>query len=125
MAQSSRVEEIWQLAIEKYEEETKTLLKFDTQTPYIVDDWIKEQEDTFKSFRKKAERIRNCLSPLLKLVEKFAETAGEAANVVSTATTIKVGSILTNSPEISPWQSNLGGNTAVNYSTAFLPLQTP
>jgi galactokinase len=95
MTQSSKIDEIWQLAIKKYEEETETALKFDSQVPYNVDDWISEQEGTFKAFRKKGERIRRCLSPLLKLVDKFTETAGGATNVVSTTIPVQSGGFLT------------------------------
>jgi hypothetical protein len=81
---NAEVTSAWLAAIQQYNLDTKSSLKLDPQSSSKdVLIWVKNQEQSFKSFREKGSRIRECLDPVLNFVDTFADTVGEAASIVS------------------------------------------
>lgn len=76
--------EVWSEALRKFQEDTETaLLAFNPISTIELNVWLDEQEKNFKTFRLKGKSLRTKLIPVLDLVEKLSDIAGENISSVS------------------------------------------
>ena len=79
---------LWISAITRYKQDTKYdildgRLEANSSDALLV--VIEREQEKFKEYWKKGERVRNAIKPVLELVNRFSETVGESVAMVSIA----------------------------------------
>ena len=82
----SQFPDLWVSAIKRYKQDTRYDIlegRLEADSPDALVVIIEREQEKFKEFRKKGERIRNAIKPVLELVNRFSETVGESVATVS------------------------------------------
>ena len=90
--------EIWVTAITQYKRDTKHDIlqgRLEADSPDALLDIINSEQHKFKEYRKRGQKIRAALKPILQLTELLSETVGESLAPVSIITTVPVETALT------------------------------